>query len=159
MDVTIMAAIIGAIGAIIAALIPILKIRKSKSMQKATGNKVGITESKAEISQFLVSGQRFVCFLEQLEAMTEDGLHKQWSSQERDEFAKIQSMAAEEFARIDGILDKYAQRKRVWGEAKQEVDIFREALSISPLGWGRGIFRHSIQELNIVMAKLRDQNK
>ena len=157
MDATITAAIIGAIAVIIAALVPILKGRNPKREQKPTIDKVGITESKPEIGQFLASGQRVVCLFEQLEGMTEHGLHKDWSSEERDKFAKTQRMAAEEFGRVDGILDKYGQRKRVWGEEKQEVDIFREALSISPPGRGRGIFRHAIQEMNIVMAKLRDK--
>lgn len=151
-----MAALIGALATVAAATIAVLLNKKRTDGRLRADPEPQVVPSKDQIKSFLDSGQRFVRILEKLEEMTTGGLDKKWSDREKYEFKQLQSSAAAEFARLDSILDAYAQRTRIWGEKSQEVDIFREALSISLAGWGSGIFRYAIQEVNIVMGKLRE---
>jgi hypothetical protein len=69
------------------------------------------------------------------------------------EIQKLQSKAAEALGQIDHILDIYATRRMQFGDRNQEVDKFKESLTITDM-FGCAIINDAIAEMRIVVAKL-----
>jgi len=158
MDPTVTAAVIGAAAVILAALIPIFLNRSRKS--KAIGAS-GKRKAESEITQdrvhaFLHSAPNLISHLESLEAILHDSWQKKLTPEDKEKVAILQRMGVSELARIDDVLDRFAQRKKTWGGT--DVDIFREVLSMSSPGMGTGLFRHAIGELNLVIDKLKEKD-